>query len=73
MMLELAQHYGVHHFEAVFKKRNQRSQRLLERLGFIRTGSSERTWNVGGVWKDSLYYALSRADRAAATCGQAPA
>lgn len=34
MMLELAEHYGVHHFEAVFKKRNQRSQRLLERLGF---------------------------------------
>ena len=52
---------------------NAASIRLLERLGFIRTGSGERTWNVGGVWKDSLYYALSRADRAAATCGQAPA
>ena len=52
---------------------NVASIRLLERLGFIRTGSGERTWNVGGVWKDSLYYALTRADRAAMTAGQAPA
>ena len=52
---------------------NVASIRLLERLGFIRTGSGERTWNVGGVWKDSLYYALTRADRAVMTAGQAPA
>ena len=52
---------------------NAASIRLLERSGFIRTGSGERTWNVGGVWKDSLYYALTRADRAAVTRGQAPA
>ncbi len=52
---------------------NAASIRLLERLGFSRTGFAERTWNVGGVWKDSLYYALTRADRAAATPGQAPA
>lgn len=42
---------------------NAASIRLLERLGFIRTGSRARTWNIGGVWKDSVYYALSRADR----------
>lgn len=52
---------------------NAASIRLLERLGFIRTSLGERTWNVGGVWKDSLYYALSRADRAATAGGQAPA
>lgn len=52
---------------------NTASIRLLERLGFVRTGSGERTWNVGGVWKDSLYYSLSRVDRAAATGGQPPA
>lgn len=39
---------------------NQASIRLLERLGFVRTGFAERTWNVGGVWKDSLFYGLSR-------------
>ncbi|MFN3668606.1 MAG: GNAT family N-acetyltransferase [Brevundimonas sp.] len=52
---------------------NAASIRLLERLGFRRTGSGERTWNVGGAWKDSLYYALSRADRALAGATQAPA
>lgn len=44
---------------------NLASIRLLERLGFERTGSAERTWNIGGVWKDSLYFALTR-DRWAA-------
>lgn len=39
---------------------NLASIRLLERLGFERTGSAERTWNIGGVWKDSLYFALTR-------------
>lgn len=52
---------------------NAASIRLLERLGFVRTGSGERTWNIGGAWKDSLYYGLSRADRAAVVDGQAPA
>lgn len=52
---------------------NAASIRLLERLGFVRTGSGERTWNVGGEWKDSLYYALSRVDRAPMAGGQARA
>jgi RimJ/RimL family protein N-acetyltransferase len=52
---------------------NAASIRLLQRLGCVRTGSGERTWNVGGVWKDSVYYALSRADRALKVTGQAPA
>ncbi len=40
---------------------NQASIRLLERLGFVRTGSAEKTLNIGGEWKDSLYYGLTRA------------
>lgn len=52
---------------------NAASIRLLERLGFARTSARERTWNVGGVWKDSFYYSLSRADWAATAGGQAPA
>lgn len=39
---------------------NTASIHLLERLGFVRTGSAERTWNIGGEWKDSVYYALQR-------------
>ncbi len=52
---------------------NAASIRLLGRLGFVPNGSAERTWNVGGVWKDSHYYALSRTDRSAINAGQAPA
>jgi ribosomal-protein-alanine N-acetyltransferase len=41
---------------------NAASIRLLERLGFVNTGFAERTWHIGGEWKDSLYYGLSLAD-----------
>lgn len=40
---------------------NQASIRLLEKLGFVRTGFAEKTLNIGGEWKDSLYYGLTRA------------
>ena len=34
LVSELYENYGVHHFTAVLKRRNLRSRRLLERLGF---------------------------------------
>ena len=46
--------------EADVDPANQASIRLLERLGFARTGFAENTWNSGGEWKDSLYYSLTR-------------
>ena len=39
---------------------NDASIRLLERMGFTKTGSAERTMQVGGIWVDSLFYALTR-------------
>jgi RimJ/RimL family protein N-acetyltransferase len=39
--------------------RNQSSIRLLERVGFRESGRAARTWNVGGVWCDSIYYRLA--------------
>lgn len=39
---------------------NPASIRVLAKLGFVRTGFAERTWNINGDWKDSLYYALPR-------------
>ncbi|WP_298163068.1 GNAT family protein [Brevundimonas sp.] len=39
---------------------NAASIRLLERLGFVRTGEAKATWHVGGQWMDSLYYGLER-------------
>ncbi len=54
--------HGTPTFTADIDPRNTASIRLLEGLGFVRTGFAERTWNVGGVWCDSLYYALDRSD-----------
>ncbi len=39
---------------------NARSLRLLESLGFERTGYATKTWLVGDEWKDSVYLALRR-------------
>ena len=39
---------------------NAASIRLLERLGFVQTGSAKATIEIAGVWMDSLYYGLSR-------------
>ncbi|NBB53368.1 GNAT family N-acetyltransferase [Rhizobium sp. CRIBSB] len=39
---------------------NAASIRLLERLGFRQTGFARNTWCIGGAWKDSVYYGLSR-------------
>jgi RimJ/RimL family protein N-acetyltransferase len=52
---------------------NAGSIRLLKRLGFTETGFAQRTWNIGGVWKDSLYYGLTRAQRAAVSKAHAAA
>lgn len=39
---------------------NLGSLRLLEKLHFQRTGFRARSWNVGGVWKDSVDLTLAR-------------
>lgn len=57
-------HTPVETLTADVDPENAASIRLLERLGFHRTGFAERTWLIGGEWKDSFYYALPRADRA---------
>jgi RimJ/RimL family protein N-acetyltransferase len=40
--------------------RNTASIRLLERLGFERSGEGKRTWHIGDEWCDSIYYELRR-------------
>lgn len=42
--------------------RNQGSLKLLERLGFERSGFKEKTYCVGGEWSDSLYLTLTKVD-----------
>ena len=41
---------------------NAASIRLLERLGFVRTGQAKATILIGDQWMDSLYYGLERSD-----------
>jgi RimJ/RimL family protein N-acetyltransferase len=44
---------------------NARSLRLLERVGFRRTGYAEQTFKMGDRWVDSVYLELAPADLAA--------
>lgn len=47
--------------EADVDPRNKRSLRLLKNLHFKEVGRKKRTWNVGGIWCDSVYLRLARA------------
>jgi RimJ/RimL family protein N-acetyltransferase len=53
--------FSVHRLPSVdadVDPRNEASLRLLQRLGFEVVGHAPRTWNVGGVWCDSVYLRL---------------
>ena len=39
---------------------NTASLKVLEKLGFVETHRAERTFNIGGVWADSIYLSLPR-------------
>lgn len=52
--------HGLPRVTADVDPRNKASMRLLQRLGFAETHRQERTWLVGDIWCDSIYYALSR-------------
>jgi ribosomal-protein-alanine N-acetyltransferase len=53
-------HHSFDHITADVDPANDGSIRVLERTGFTKIGSAERTMQVGGVWVDSLFYALTR-------------
>ena len=50
--------HGLAKVEADVDPRNSGSLKLLRSLGFRETGRAERTWDVGGVWCDSVYLTL---------------
>jgi RimJ/RimL family protein N-acetyltransferase len=57
----LGRAFDTHGLEAVtadVDPRNERSLRLLGRLGFRQTGRKARTWLVGDRWCDSVYLRL---------------
>jgi RimJ/RimL family protein N-acetyltransferase len=48
---------------------NAGSLKLLERLGFKRTGTAERTFKIGEMWVDSVYLELTARDFAVLRIG----
>lgn len=52
--------HGLARIEADVDPRNAGSLRLLERLGFVKSGFAERTWLIGDEWCDSVYLTLER-------------
>ena len=55
--------HGLGCVEADVDPRNEASLRLLHGAGFEETGRASRTWNIGGVWSDSVYLTLRNGQR----------
>jgi ribosomal-protein-alanine N-acetyltransferase len=50
---------GLHRIQASYRPENERSGRLLERLGFIREGYARDLLFIDGAWRDHVVTALS--------------
>jgi ribosomal-protein-alanine N-acetyltransferase len=50
---------GLHRVQAGVMPRNQRSIRVIEKIGMRYEGLSERYLLINGVWEDHLLYALT--------------
>jgi RimJ/RimL family protein N-acetyltransferase len=53
---------GMASIRADVDPRNERSLRLLTRLGFVETGRAKATLQVGGEWVDSVYLEIKLED-----------
>ncbi len=51
-------HLGLHRVEANVMPENDRSVRLLQRLGFRNEGRAQRYLNIQGRWKDHDHYVM---------------
>lgn len=51
---------GLEAAEADVDPRNEASLSLLAKLGFVETGRAARTYEIDGVWTDSVYLRLPR-------------
>jgi RimJ/RimL family protein N-acetyltransferase len=54
---------GLARMEADVDPRNERSMRLLERLGFVREGYARERWRVGGGVQDGVLLGLLARER----------
>jgi [ribosomal protein S5]-alanine N-acetyltransferase len=51
---------GLHRVQAAIMPRNERSVRLIKRLGFRQEGLAERYLQIAGTWEDHAIFALTR-------------
>ena len=53
-------HPGIETIFADVDPRNEASIGILKKFGFLETGRRERTFEIGGVWMDSVDFALTK-------------
>ncbi|KAJ9609557.1 hypothetical protein H2200_005884 [Cladophialophora chaetospira] len=51
---------GMQEITADVDPRNERSVRVLQGMGFVKTRFVEKTFEIGGEWVDSLYLGLKK-------------
>jgi [ribosomal protein S5]-alanine N-acetyltransferase len=62
-MVRLAfEELGLHRVQAETLLHNVRSQRVLERNGFVRYGMAPNYLNINGRWQDHIMYQVTKAD-----------
>jgi ribosomal-protein-alanine N-acetyltransferase len=55
---------GLHRVQAGTMTANERSQRVLERAGFVRYGVAPRYLKIAGRWEDHILYQILSPDPA---------
>jgi len=48
----------LHRLEANIMPRNERSQRVVEKLGFHKEGLAKRYLQINGVWEDHIHFVI---------------
>jgi [ribosomal protein S5]-alanine N-acetyltransferase len=51
---------GLHRIQAAIMPRNERSLRVIEKLGFRREGYAQRYLQIAGNWEDHILFARTR-------------
>jgi ribosomal-protein-alanine N-acetyltransferase len=53
----------LHRIQAAIMPRNERSLRVIEKLGFRREGYAERYLQIAGTWEDHVLFARTREEQ----------
>ncbi|WP_245840043.1 GNAT family N-acetyltransferase [Sutcliffiella horikoshii] len=54
--------YDLHRIEAPVMPKNERSIKVLEKLGFMNEGITKKMMKVNGVWEDHIRWSLLNPD-----------